>query len=120
MELIQERFADKVLAALGAEGLLSPADIGNMKSWEHSGFNVFIGDPIAPDNEGRLLFAARYLRKCSVSNERLTIKEDDGESRTEYAAYKDGVKSVRRFSPLEFLAELQQHIPDRWEHPPSP
>ena len=86
-----------------------------MKSWEHSGFNVFIGDPIAPDDEGRLLFAARYLRKCPVSNERLSIKEDDGESRIEYAAYKDGVKSVRSFSPLEFLAELQQHIPDRWE-----
>ncbi|MBX7145438.1 MAG: transposase [Oligoflexia bacterium] len=108
-------FADKVLKALQHEGLLSQDDIDNMKSWEHSGFNVFIGEAIEPTDSKRLLFVARYLKKCPVSNERLTIVEGSGDTVIEYAAYKDGHKSVRTFSPLDFLAELQQHVFDSWE-----
>ena len=89
--------------------------IDDMKSWEHSGFNVFIGDPIAPTDTKRLLFAARYQKKCPISNEHLTIVEGSGDTVIEYAAYKDGQKSVRTFTPLTFLAELQQHIFDSWE-----
>ena len=112
---LQDLFANKVLQALREEGLLTQDDVNNIKSWPHSGFNVFVGDPIAPDDTERLLFAARYLKKCPVSNERLAIVESDGETAIEYASYKNGVKSVRRFTPLQFLAELQQHIPDTWE-----
>ncbi len=86
-----------------------------MKSWEHSGFNVFVGEPTSPSDTKRLLFAARYLKKCPVSNERLSIVEGGAETTIEYTAYKDGVKGVRRFQPLQFLAEAQQHIPDTWE-----
>ena len=112
---LQALFADKVLAALQQQGLLSQDDVANMKSWEHSGFNVHIGKPIAPDDAKRLLFAARYLKKCPVSNERLAIVESNGDTVIEYAAYKDGVKTARKFTPLSFLAELQQHIPNTWE-----
>lgn len=38
-----------------------------------------------------------------------------GETVINYASYRDGTKQIRSFSPLEFLAELQQHIPDTWE-----
>lgn len=114
-ERLQDLFADKVLLALRDEGLLTQDDVDNIKSWPHSGFNVFVGEPIAPDDTERLLFAARYLKKCPVSNERLQIVESDGEALINYAAYKDGKKSIRSFTPLEFLAELQQHIPDTWE-----
>ena len=32
-----------------------------------------------------------------------------------YTSYKDGTAvSTREFSPLQFLAELSQHIPDMW------
>jgi len=114
-ERLQVLFADKVLLALLDEGLLTQEDVDNIKSWPHSGFNVFIGEPIAPDDTERLLFAARYLKKCPVSNERLAIVEGDGEATIEYGSYKNGVKKVRSFTPFQFLAELQQHIPDTWE-----
>ena len=114
-ERLQDLFADKVLQALRDEGLLSHDDVDNIKSWPHSGFNVFVGEPIAPNDTERLLFAARYLKKCPVSNERLAIIEGDGEATIEYASYKNGVKNVRCFTPLQFLAELQQHIPNTWE-----
>jgi Putative transposase len=85
------------------------------KSWTHSGFNVFVGDPIQPSDKKRILFAARYLKKCPLSNQRLTLLESTGVTIIEFASFKDGVKNIRSFEPLEFLAELQQHIPDAWE-----
>ena len=58
-ERLQSIFADKVLLALLEEGLLTEEDIDNMKGWEHSGFNVFVGDPIDSADKKRLFFAAR-------------------------------------------------------------
>lgn len=112
---LEELFRDKVLSFLLKEELLTQDDIDNMKSWEHSGFNVHIGEPIAATDTKRKLFVARYLKKCPVSNERLSLIEARGDPIIEYTAYKDGVKSVRKFTPLSFLAELQQHVFDTFE-----
>ena len=64
-----------MLLALLAKDLLTEADIDNIKSWPRSGFNVFVGELIEHSDQQRLLFAARYLKKCPLSNERLTIVE---------------------------------------------
>lgn len=112
---LQAIFADKVLLALLAEGLLTEEDIDNMKGWEHSGFNVFVGDPIDSADQKRLLFAARYLKKCPLSNERLRIIDGESETIIEYTSYKNEQRSVRTFTPLKFLAEIQQHLPGSWE-----
>ena len=41
------------------------ADIENMLSWHHSGFNVYIGDRIEPDDKIGLGNLARYIiRAC--------------------------------------------------------
>lgn len=112
---LQELFAAKVLQALVAEGLLSQEDVQNIRSWPHSGFNVFVGEPIAFADRKRLLFLARYLKKSPISNERLSIAECNGETTVHYSSFKDGVKQTRSFAPLAFLAELQQHIPQTWE-----
>ena len=107
---LQVLFADKVLLALLEENLLTEEDIDNMKSWQHSGFNVFIGEPIDHNDKDRLLFAAGYLKKCPLSNERIKIVEASGkESLIEYASFKNGTKNVRTFTPLEFLAAVSQH-----------
>lgn len=82
---------------------------------EHSGFNVFVGDPIDSADQKRLLFAARYLKKCPLSNERLKIIDGNTETIIEYISYKNERKSIRTFTPLKFLAEIQQHIPNSWE-----
>jgi hypothetical protein len=112
---LQELFADKVLSALKKENLLTQEDLDNMKTWPHSGFNVFLGELITPTDTKQLSFCARYLKKCPLSNERITIIENNGETIIEYAAYKNGAKKTRQFSPLHFLAELQQHLPNTWE-----
>jgi hypothetical protein len=101
---LQELFADKVLSALKKENLLTQEDLDNMKTWPHSGFNVFLGELITPTDTKQLSFCARYLKKCPLSNERITIIENNGETIIEYAAYKNGAKKTRQFSPLHFLA----------------
>jgi hypothetical protein len=70
---------------------------------------------IAPADSKRLLFAGRYLKKCPVSNERIRIIEADGDTTIQYFSFRKGETTVRTFTPLQFLAELSQHIPDTWE-----
>jgi hypothetical protein len=43
------------------------------------------------------------------------ILEQGPEPIIQYSSSKQGTTETRTFSPLEFLAELQQHIPDTWE-----
>jgi hypothetical protein len=87
-----------------------------MQSWSHSGFNVFVGEPFC-DADARL-FVARYLKKCPLSNKRLELIEESGEVGDEmivrYHKIADDIATHRDFEPLEFLAELQQHISDKW------
>ena len=50
------------------------------------------------------------------SNERLKIIETGTEdSYIEYVSFQNGAKNVRTFMPLQFLAEVSQHIPNIWE-----
>ncbi len=97
------------------QGLLSEEDSCSMKSWPNSGFSVWIGDSISEEASEQRLFAARYLVRCPLSLERLSILDDEIVS---YAAKeeREGDSVVAKsFSPLEFLAELSQHIPNTYE-----
>ena len=114
---ICELFREKVFTALLGEELLDEETVASMRTWTNSGFSVFASDPVEPEDRERLLFVGRYLKRCPVSNERMVIDETDADNpRVLYTSYKDGeVASTREFSPLEFLAELSQHIPDTFE-----
>ena len=114
-ELLTEFFAEEVYQIFLKKGLLSEEDIRSMKSWPNSGFSVWIGDAISEDASEQRLFAARYLVRCPLSLERLSIMEDETMS---YAAKDDNdgkEPETKTFSPLEFLAELSQHIPNTYE-----
>ena len=59
---------------------------------------------------------ARYLKKCPISNERLSLTTQGKDTTVHLKSYdNDGVEQVRSFSLLEFLAALQCHLPSRWE-----
>lgn len=85
-----------------------------MQGWQHSGFSVWVGDQIAANDVERKLFLARYLSKCPVSLNRIEIIEDTLKPTVRY--YKDNTKTeYKDFSPLHFIAELTQHIPNKYE-----
>ena len=114
-ELLTEFFAEEVYKIFLDKDLLSEDDIRSMKSWSHSGFSVWVGDAISEESSEQRLFAARYLVRCPLSLERLSILDDELVS---YVAKEDNDENkpeTKTFSPLEFLAELSQHIPNTYE-----
>ncbi len=62
---ITEAFQYEVLNMLKKEGMIYDTIIENMLLWHHSGFNVYIGDRIDPDDKAGLGNLARYIiRAC--------------------------------------------------------
>lgn len=114
IELLTELFQEKVLNAFLERDLLSEDDVNLMRSWSYSGFNVWVGEDIMPEEQEERLFVSRYLVKCPLSLERLEILDD----RVSYSAKENRegeIPETKIFSPLEFLAEFSQHIPDTYE-----
>lgn len=114
-EKLQQLFSDKVFGALVDQELLSLETVQSMRNWPHSGFQVFLGEPIPSADIKQRLFTARYLKKCPISNQRLKLVQENGETTVSYSAKRNGVRETRIFVPLQFLAEVQQHIPDTFE-----
>ena len=108
-------FADYLFSALLDEGLIDKQTVESMQSWQHSGFNVFVGDEIPPEDTEHLLFLARYLKRCPIALNRLSIIEQGAEPVVRVIKSTDQPEIYRQFSPLDFLAELSQHIPDTFE-----
>lgn len=109
-ELIQEFFSEKVFDFLLKKELISQETINSMKSWDHSGFKLWLGEDIQPDNQKQRLFISRYLAKCPVALNRIEIIENTLAPTIRY--YKDCDKQeFVDMSPMEFLAKLSVHIP---------
>ncbi len=60
-ELLTELSQEKVLNAFLERDLLSEDDVNLMRSWSHSGFNVWVGEDILTEEEEERLFVSRYL-----------------------------------------------------------
>jgi len=65
-------------------------------------------------NTDPLKFLSRYLKKGAVFENRLEFLEDSQIVRYSKTADSSNTES-RDFDPLHFLAELSQHIPNKWE-----
>jgi hypothetical protein len=90
---LQELFRYEVLKMLKAEGKINDAVIENMLTWRHSGFNVYCGPTIWPNNDQGLEDLARYIIRACFSQERMTCipaKDSlDGQAKVIYSS-KDG------------------------------
>ena len=60
-EDLEKAFQYEVLKMLKKEGKINDATIENMLSWHHSGFHVYIGNRIWPDDESGLENLAKYI-----------------------------------------------------------
>ena len=109
-------FQQNVFNALLKQELITPEVVENMSGWQHSGFNVWSGEPFTDPDTRK--FLGRYLKKSPVSLERMTIRNDGqiGITRkTDDCEPSFGFDETRLFDPLEFLAELSSHLPNVWE-----
>jgi hypothetical protein len=115
-EKLQESFTQKLLSVLVDKGLLEATARDSILSQEHTGFNVYAGEPISGDDENARLFLARYLKKSPLNASWLSIEQSEDEPRVIYTKDSaDGEVERQEFTPLHFLAELSLHIPKTFE-----
>jgi hypothetical protein len=114
---LEAAFQYQVLAMLKKEGKINAAVIENMLSWHHSGFHVYVGSRIWPDDHTGLENLARYIVRACFSQQRMVYipveKSADGVAKVIYAS-KDG-RLKKTFDALDWLALLVTHIPARYE-----
>ncbi len=129
-EMFRERWEEKVFAFLKKEGLLSDDDIDSMKKWKHSGFSVNTDVRIPTDDKEGMMRLIQYIVRCPFSLERMVNVTENG--KVVYRAgkgvchafpiqgdvnLKAGTKrNFEIFEPLDFLAEVTQHIPKHGQH----
>ena len=110
LEVLHDYFQQDIFKALLKQELITEEIAESMLSWEHSGFNVWSGEPFTDPNTR--LFLGRYLKKSPISLERMSI---DNNGSVVITRKGDDFNETRSFDPLEFLAELTSHIPNIWE-----
>jgi hypothetical protein len=86
-----------------AKGKITEEMIRMLSSWRHSGFHVFCGNRISPQDETAMENLARYIIRTSFSQERMAYL--DHEATVVYTA-KDG-KDTKVFPALEWLARAR-------------
>ena len=114
---LENAVAQQIFKMLKKEGMITDLIIDNMNNWHHSGFNVYCGKTLWPDNKDGLENLARYIIRASFSADRMHYipvgETRDGTARVIYES-KDG-RSSKTFNALDWLAQLTTHIPNRRE-----
>jgi hypothetical protein len=110
-ESLTALFEHCVYKFLKAKGLLSDTLIAQLRGYQTSGFSVWVGPEIAADDTEARLFLSQYLTKCPVMLSRMSIERKDGSDVVRYTSD----KGSKEFSPLDFMAALSAHIPNKFE-----
>ncbi len=108
----------KVLTELRRRKLISEERMRMLMRWRHSGFSVFVGDPILPANRRGLERLACYMRRLHVSESRLVYDKENGRvivssGKSPHPKFR---ANFRVLEVKEFLAELTTLIPQTYQH----
>lgn len=106
IKAITESFQNRVLSALHKLELIDDGTAQQILSQQYSGFSVWFGEPfIDPDSKK---FVARYIERGPISLQKLSIQDD-------IITYTTKDETRHEFEPLEFLALLTSHLPNKYE-----
>jgi hypothetical protein len=127
---IIDRWKDKVFELLIRAEKIGEDVLENMRKWEHSGFSIDNSVRLEADDTEGMQRLVEYIARCPFSLARMIRVKDDGT--VIYRAGKPKClpfpalgneqlkagtpRNFEVFDPLEFLAEVTQHIPNRGEH----
>lgn len=100
-----------VFKMLLAKGKITRELIAMHSSWKHSGFHVFCGNRISPNDDKAMENLARCIIRTSFSQARMKYLDQEGA--VVYTG-KDGTTN-KVFPAMEWLAAMCRHIPDRGE-----
>jgi hypothetical protein len=113
---IEGLFRHRVFKMLLRKGLLTPERVKLMRSWAHSGFNVNASVRIVADDATGRENLARYLIRAPFSMNKIRY-----DTIAQTVIYKTKMvegpnRNFEIFDPLDFLAAVTSHIPNRGEH----
>ncbi len=111
LEILTEAFRRALLRAFVRKQLLTAHDAASMLAWPHSGFHVHHAVRIEPDDPAALLQLARYTARAPLSLQRMHY--DRHHVRIVSDKREGPTAGTHDFPPLEFLARLLMHVPDK-------
>jgi len=120
----------KVFELLLEHNKISEDIVNQMRHWQHSGFSVHKNVVIAEDDPKGLENLIQYIARCPFSLSRMIKVTDSGQViyKTEHGdchkfpdpasdTLRSGVsRNFEILDPLDFLAEITQHIPEPRAH----
>lgn len=123
-------FRAKVFELLLTEGKIQPDVVQQMLTWRHSGFSVDRSVFVSAGDSAGAERLIQYFVRCPFSLARMVNvtsegqvlyrAEHDAPQKFPFPADADLTGGVKRnfqvFTPLDFLAEVTQHIPDKGTH----
>jgi hypothetical protein len=80
LKKLEAIFRHKVLRMLLTKGKITQEMIAMLSTWRHSGFNVFCGNRISPNDDTAMENLARYIIRASFSQERMQYLDQGGRS----------------------------------------
>jgi len=130
MERCTEAWRERVFDLLLREEKIDEEVVRSMRGWPHSGFSIDNSVQIGSEDEEGMQRLISYISRCPFSLARMIKVTEEGE--VIYRAGKSGCvrfpnpgddqlregmsRNFQVFDPLEFLAEVTQHIPDKGQH----
>jgi len=111
LKKLEAIFQHKVFKMLLNKGKIAKEMIAMLSTWRHSGFHVFCGNRISPDDETAMENLVRYIIRASFSQEKMQYLDQEG--KVVYTS-KDS-RTSKSFPALEWLAAMCSHIPNRDE-----
>jgi hypothetical protein len=125
-----ELWQEKVFTLLVDEGRIDMEVVAMITSWKHTGFSVDNSVRIEAGDEAGIQRLIEYISRCPFSLARMVSLTDNG--KILYRASKPGCipfpkkgdpeldvgipRNYEIFNPLDFLAAVTQHIPNKGEH----
>ena len=125
-----EIWQDKVFDLLLDAFKIDHDVVASMRGWKHSGFSVDFSVCIEAGDHAGMQRLVEYIARCPFSLGRMIMLSSDG--KVLYRAANPGCipfpvtgdknliagipRNFEVFDPLDFLAEVTQHIPNKGEH----
>jgi hypothetical protein len=125
-----EIWQDKVFELLLNEKKIDQETVAGMRTWRHSGFSVDNSVRIEANDHAAMQRLVEYISRCPFSLARIISLTDDGKILYRASApncipfpkagdnelVAGNPRNFEIYEPLDFLATVTQHIPDKGEH----
>ncbi len=106
--VMTELFRLELLTLMVKSKVLPPEVADNLMSWQNSGFHVYATEPFSPSDTQTLTNRLAYAYRLPASLNRISF--NDGRVKVEAR------KQTLTLTPVDFIAKLTLHIPDRYQN----